>query len=248
MAEQVRRAWTAWKRLPFARKIRLFGYAVLLIAAVELVIVSSVYDQLLPFWQGFLINLGTDALGVAITVLVLNALQERAQEEQLKKQLIREMRSSIKDVAVPASEEVAARGWLYDGSLARASLYRANLAGADLGAANLAGADLRVANLAGADLRETNLAGADLLAANLARADLLAVNLAGARLWSANLTGAKLLAAELYGADLERANLAGAVYNVHTKWPDGFDPKAAGAINMDEQAKPPAGTQEPGDG
>ena len=42
--EQVKRAWTAWKRLPFAGKIRLFGYGTLLIAVVELAVVSSVYD------------------------------------------------------------------------------------------------------------------------------------------------------------------------------------------------------------
>jgi len=40
----VKRAWTAWKRLPFAGKIRLFGYGTLLIAVVELAVVSSVYD------------------------------------------------------------------------------------------------------------------------------------------------------------------------------------------------------------
>ena len=62
MTEQVKRAWTAWKRYPFARKLRLFGYAVLLITAVELVVVSAVYDRLLAFWQSFLVNFGTDAL------------------------------------------------------------------------------------------------------------------------------------------------------------------------------------------
>ena len=110
MTERVRRAWAAWKRYPFARKLRLFGYAVLLIAAVELVVVSAVYDKLLDFWQSFLVNLGTDALGVAITVLILNALQEHTREEQLKRQLIREMGSKIRDVAVPAVEKLKARG------------------------------------------------------------------------------------------------------------------------------------------
>ena len=167
MAERVRRAWTAWKRLSFARKIRLFGYAVLLIAAVELVVVSSVYDQLLPFWQGFLINLGTDALGVAITVLVLNALQERAQEEQLKKQLIREMGSKIRDVAVPASEEMTARGWLRDGSLAGAILEEPTWQEPAWQERNLEGANLEGANLAGANLAGAHLAGANLAGANL---------------------------------------------------------------------------------
>ena len=69
-----------------------------------LFVVSVVYDTLLGFWQSLLVNVGTEFLGVAITVLILNALQERAQEEQLKRQLIREMGSKIRDVAVPAAE------------------------------------------------------------------------------------------------------------------------------------------------
>ena len=57
----------------------------------------------------------------------------------------------------------------------------------------------------------------------------------GADLEGANLTGADLALARLTGADLTGAGLTGtelkgAVYDEHTKWPEGFDPVAAGAV------------------
>jgi uncharacterized protein YjbI with pentapeptide repeats len=286
MTERVRSAWAAWKRYPFARKLRLFGYAVLLIAAVELVVVSAVYNTLLPFWQSLLVNVGTDFFGVAITVLILNALQERAQEEQLKKQLIREMGSRIRDVAVPAAEELKARGWgfgkdttlvgaflmgadlqganLMDAMLQDAILMDAMLQGANLKGADLQGANLGLADLQGADLFEAKLQDAFLADANLQGANLGLADLQGAILMGADLQGAILMEAKLQNADLRRAKLqgarltnvklrganlkgailSGAFYNSVTLWPDGFDSQAAGAINSDERAEPPANTKE----
>ena len=67
---------------------------------------------------------------------------------------------------------------------------------------------------AGAGLREADLRGADLHNANLKGADLFVADLFGTDLW---------------GADLRGADLRLARYNADTKWPEGFDPKAAGA-------------------
>ena len=72
--------------------------------------------------------------------------------------------------------------------------------------------------------REANLRHAVLLMAYLGNADLR-----GADLSDANLAGAWLRGANLEGAELHGARLAGAVYDGHTKWPDGFDPKTRGA-------------------
>jgi hypothetical protein len=238
MADRVREAWTAWKRFPVAGKIRLFGYSVLLIATIGLAVTAVFHDYLAGFWQGFLLNIGTELIGVAITVLTLNALQQRAQEDQLKRQLIREMGSSIREVAVPAVEELKARGWLEDGSLRGASLMRANLQGA-----SLMGAVLRGASLTGAVLQGANLVGANLQGADLGEADLQGVDL-----WGANLQGADLEEANLQGAYLRGAELQGARYDAYTEWPEGFDPTAAGAVKMDEQAEPQADTEAQGDG
>ena len=51
-----------------------------------------------------------------------------------------------------------------------------------------------------------------------------------AKLIEAHLMKVKLDGADLTGADLTAARLTEAVYDNTTKWPDGFDPAAAGAI------------------
>ena len=59
-------------------------------------------------------------------------------------------------------------------------------------------------------------------------ANLSGANLSGANLSGANLNGANLEGANLYGANLDRADLGQAVADEDTRWPEGFDPRAAG--------------------
>lgn len=94
---------------------------------------------------------------------------------------------------------------------------RAVLAGdppLDLSGSQLAGARLGWARLAGADLR-----GADVRGSSLQHAEL-----AGAHLEQSLLCGTRL-----QGADLRGVHLAGALVDADTRWPPGFDWKAAGA-------------------
>jgi hypothetical protein len=84
-----------------------------------------------------------------------------------------------------------------------------DLSGSLLPEARLDGARLAGADLRGADVRGTSLQGADL---------------AGARLEQSLLCGA-----QLQGADLAGARLAGARVSAATRWPSGFDWRAAGA-------------------
>ena len=63
---------------------------------------------------------------------------------------------------------------------------------------------------------------------SLQRVDLGGANLRGTNLRSADLSGANLS-----GADLSEAHLGSARYNADTKWPEGFDPVAAGAVLVD---------------
>ena len=77
---------------------------------------------------------------------------------------------------------------------------------------------------AGADLQDIDLSKADLNGAILWEANLRGANLYGADLREADLRDANLRGANLYGADLD------AKYNADTRWPEGFDPKAAGAV------------------
>jgi hypothetical protein len=112
----------------------------------------------------------------------------------------------------------------------RIDLSRAVLSGATLNAVNLHCTRLAEAALSAAQLFGADLSGADLRFAILFGANLAAANLAGARLTNAMLVGADLGGADLSGADLTAANLRGAKYSGKTKFPHGFDPKAAGMV------------------
>ena len=70
-------------------------------------------------------------------------------------------------------------------------------------------------------------------------ASLQATTLIGANLMDAYLVGTHLEEADLRGANLEGADLlgaylGGATYDKNTVWPDGFNPKEAGAILVNE--------------
>jgi hypothetical protein len=132
-------------------------------------------------------------------------------------------------------------------NLVHANLNWAQMTGADLSVSKLGGAilsltslsdaNLKAADLRGADLSSTILVGADLSGSDLSGAKLNNPNLNGANLSGANLSDANLEKANLFESSLEKANLNGAIYNKNTKWPDGFNPKAAGARLVQEESK-----------
>jgi hypothetical protein len=200
-------------------------------------------------WEGLALNFGTEMAGAVLTYLLLELVIGRREESEAKKEeretkranLIAQMGSSVKDVAIMAAEEMKRHSWLSDGSLRGAQLAGANLSKADLIEANLQGADVHGANLQGTFLFAANLQGADLITANLQGADLVRANLQGVDLFMANLQGANLSNAnlreavlggtdlqgagldgtDLQGANLIRANLQGATLNENTILPDG---------------------------
>jgi len=159
-------------------------------------------------------------------------------------------------------DELLAQAQLYNAQLAGANLLNVNLVGRNLFSANLQGATLGGASLRGTNLEEANLQeailwftdlyGANLIGANLQKARAEGANLSKANLQFANLRGiqlvdanlqrvilananledANLFGANLEGADLFGASLQGAKYNKKTKWPEGFDAEAAGAIRI----------------
>lgn len=152
---------------------------------------------------------------------------------------------------------------LTEADLQEAFLYRANLQGTNLTTANLekavlAEADLSNATLLASNLRRARLMAAQLWAADLWGADLEMAELSGANLrcaklsfthlHAADLTGAQLQEADLEGADLSHAGLYGATYNDDTKWPEGFDPEAAGAIKLERGGPCPSDENAPDDG
>jgi len=105
----------------------------------------------------------------------------------------------------------------------------------DLGKVSLTHADLRKIvlvkkRLSGADLSSADISGADLSEANLSGADLSSADLSSANLSGANLSRADLRDAVLTDATISDTSFDGAYYNGHTRWPQGFDPRAAGAL------------------
>jgi len=118
-------------------------------------------------------------------------MERRQRQTANKAKLIAQMGSSVRDVAVAATEELWRKGWLADGSLENAYLSDANLKGADLRSANLKGAVLRGADLEGADLGHANLQSADLTGAQLSGS-----RLPGAQLQQVHLRAEQLAQAQ----------------------------------------------------
>lgn len=121
------------------------------------------------------------------------------------------------------------RAYLFRTDLSFANLSRANLSRAYLFRADLSRANLFRANLSEANLSKTTLFSSG-LQANLSQANLSDANLTGANLASTNRAySANLSGTNLSGANLSSTNLLGVTYDALTRWPDGFDPDAAGA-------------------
>jgi len=116
-------------------------------------------------------------------------------------------------------------------SLAYRELRAADFSGSDLTKARFPGCDLRAANFAGARLIDTSFHASDLRGANLQQATLVRTDFHEARLEGADLR-----------ATLDRVDLR-ATYDGQTQWPQGFDPDAAGAVRIGEDAVPTPPTE-----
>jgi hypothetical protein len=149
-------------------------------------------------WEGLLLNLGTEMGGAALTYglfeLIVGLRESREADKRAsiakKENLIAQLGSSVRDVAIAAAEELRRYGWLDDGSLR---------------AAALRGANLPDVNLSGAVLDEANLSAAYLYGANLIKTSLRNTRLSKANLRSANLSEANLKCADLTAANLQDA-------------------------------------------
>ena len=197
---------------------------VVLCLLIAVALVSSLVALLSgSHWWDALLSFGTEVAGAILTYALFELIIERRERRQAreveirarKAELVSQMGSKVRDVSIPATEELQGRGWLQDGSLRGAVLERANLQGAILRGADLQGADLLGANLQRAylweaNLRDVKLGGAKLQRAILRDADLQGAYLLGASLQEADLRGADLQGANLWGANLQEANLWGA--------------------------------------
>lgn len=187
-------------------------------------------------------GLRTEAIGIALTVIVIDELGRYRERLERKQEIIEQMGSRVNSVALEAVRLADRYGWLYDGSFKGANLYDANLIGIRLKRARLLIADLRKVsawntNFEGAFLNAAKCQDAEFEGANFKGANLQLTNFKGAHLEGADFTGASLMATNFTGAHLDGTIFRGAIYYESTKWPNHFDPQAAGAIlvaNEDE--------------
>ena len=175
--------------------------------------------------EEFYANLSWELTGIAVTILLIDRLYQRAEMKREQSQLLHQLHSFDHNIVLQALDLLRINGWLEEGilvniNLADANLRRANLRHADLRYVVLRGVDLR-----GADLRDANLTGAD-----LQQADLRGAQLDGAELTAVNFTHAKLAGTSLVavrgvtGAQLRQAEtLAGAQWAEHQRYDGRFD-------------------------
>jgi hypothetical protein len=184
-----------WKHAAPARR---FGLVLVILAVLVTVIGSR--DQhpgldLLHFLQrtflDFYTNVGTELASIAITILIIDRLNERRLDEQQKEELVLQMGSPDNSFAIEAVRMLTAQGWLEGKTLKKAHLSRANLEGANLQKVNLEDARLPLANLRKVKFNNANLKRAYMQGANLDHVNLSGANLEGANLNDTNLIDAK---------------------------------------------------------
>jgi uncharacterized protein YjbI with pentapeptide repeats len=118
---------------------------------------------------------------------------EWCEEQEERDELIDQLASDVRHLALQAAGQLRERGWLSDGSLHSAFLEEANLEGADLEDGVLPAVSFQGANLVGADLWFVQLEGADLEGADLRDARLKDAMVAAEQLArAASLAGATL--------------------------------------------------------
>jgi hypothetical protein len=178
-------------------------------------------SSVLRWWGNWFQDVGTEMLGAAVTILLVELVIYQKRDEasrfdqtrrrrrehltdQLKRARTLEKRQKLLDRM--RQQDLLAEAWMYD----------IDLHDVVLDECNLAEADLYETNLVKASLQDTNLQNAMLRRANLSQAVLISANLEGADLVEANLEGA-----DLYQANLKEADLDQAKFSVKTRLPDG---------------------------
>lgn len=144
-----------------------------------------------------LLNLGTEMIGIVITVAIINRIYDQGTKEALKAKLIRQMGSQDNASALQAVTELDAHGWVQDGSLTKQSFYKANLSEAHL----------NNALLEECVFTETNFQKTALFGANLRGARFQGTNLSEARLVRADLQGAYFFNSIVENTIMQRINL-----------------------------------------
>ena len=110
--------------------------------------------DLLTFVTSMWANVASELASIAITILVINVLNDRRVINQEKREHILGMGSPNNSISVESVRIIRARGWGFGDD---ATLEAAKLANANLQSADLMGMNLSHSNMTHANLRESNL-------------------------------------------------------------------------------------------
>ena len=190
-----------------------FGVIVIILAAL-------IGFALFPEDMGYRSNLYTTAVGVLVTVSVLDLLANRRDEKQavtrLRETLIIRLGSRVNTITRSSAEELDQHGWLSDGTLRGINLQGADLTEVEFTCADLQGANFSVASLAHASLMCADLRGAIFSNGTLYGAACNKANFEGANLFQANAQ-----ATGFYQANFKNADLTRVIFDTTTFLPDG---------------------------
>jgi len=187
---------------------------------VALLVLVSVY-LFTGTLQGFWVNVATEIIGIALTIVFIDYYYRQREEKELKERLIREMGSSDNADALKAVGELRSHGWLQDGSLAGKNFVYANLDNANLILANFENCFFGSASFRNAILHSANLKNAHLHNTDFRSASLFGVNLEGATLQNAKIKQTKFRGTNLHNSDLEDKQLIYANTLREVTMPDG---------------------------
>lgn len=158
-----------------------------------------------------------------------------AAEQRLIEAELRRATAAEAPRAPPLTVEALRAGAFQNKDVGALELPEADLHSAELAAIKMCNSNLRGADLTGAFLQMCDARGSNFDRVNFKNALLAQSDFRGASFRGAKFAGARAAQARFEGCDLSGAqglakdNL-GVYYDASTKWPDGFDPKAAGCI------------------
>ena len=143
-----------------------------------------------PNWlTGFAENFWTEAIGILLTVLVIDRIYAANNLHERKRRLFNQLKSRANPVAVDAIEQIIRENWLEE---ALAYFFEPSSQQSDLRNLQLHNAYLRGLRLENVDLRASDLRSADLLDVKLIGCDLAFCNLDGVFWGSLDLRGSDL--------------------------------------------------------
>lgn len=166
-----------------------------------------------------------------------SAAQVAAAEKKLSDAMQRQ-RSLMEPPTTPPMTAAALRaGLISDKDLSGLDMQNSDLKNMSLDyrklrGADFSGSDLSSATLQGCDLRAVVFANCNLTRTSFHKADLRGANFRGATLQKNNFSEARLEGADFHDTSIEKVDFR-ATYDMSTKWPEGFDPDAAGAVRVD---------------